>query len=59
MAMFLSLIIPGLGQCYKGYALTGLVWFLLVIVGYLAFIVPGIVLHICCVLGAATGDPDA
>lgn len=58
VAMFLSFIIPGLGQLYKGQFLNGLVWFIVVIVGYVAFIVPGIVLHVCCVLGAGLGDPD-
>lgn len=57
VAMFLSLIFPGLGQLYKGQLLNGLVWFILVIGGYVAFLVPGIVLHVCCVLGAGLGDP--
>ncbi len=55
VAMILSLIIPGLGQVYKGQIINGLVWFVLVIVGYIAFIVPGLILHILCILGAASG----
>lgn len=57
VAMFLSIICPGLGQLYKGQMLNGLAWFVVVIIGYVALIVPGIVLHVCCVLGAALGDP--
>lgn len=57
VAFLLSLIIPGLGQLYKGQLLNGLVWFIVVIIGYIAFIVPGLVLHLLCVLGAAMGDP--
>ena len=56
VAMFLSLIIPGLGQVYKGQLLNGLVWFIIVISGYI-FIFPGLILHACCVLGAGLGDP--
>lgn len=57
VAFLLSLLIPGLGQLYKGQVLSALVWFIVVAIGYVAFIIPGIVLHICCALGAAMGDP--
>lgn len=57
VALFLSLLIPGLGQLYKGQLLNGVVWFIAVIAGYVFLIVPGIVLHICCMIGAASGDP--
>lgn len=56
VAFILSLFIPGLGQLYKGQLLNGLVWFLVVVAGYVFFIVPGLILHVCCALGAATGD---
>jgi TM2 domain-containing membrane protein YozV len=54
-AAFLSLICPGLGQLYKSQPINGLVWFIITIAGYFAFIVPGLVLHLCCVIGAASG----
>lgn len=57
VAFFLSLLIPGLGQLYKGQLLNGLVWFIVVAIGYVAFIIPGVILHFCCALGAAMGDP--
>lgn len=53
----LSVVIPGAGQMYKGQILNGLLWFALVAVGYAAFILPGVVLHLCCVTGASMGDP--
>ena len=57
VAAILSLFLPGLGQIYKGQFLNGLAWLVLTIVGYICFIIPGVVLHLCCVLGALTGDP--
>ena len=57
VAALLSLIIPGLGQMYKGQVFNGLAWLVIVIIGYVALIIPGVVLHVCCVLGAVLGDP--
>ncbi len=57
VAAILSFVIPGLGQLYKGQIINGAVWFVVVIIGYVAFIVPGLVLHLCCIIGAATGNP--
>jgi TM2 domain-containing membrane protein YozV len=57
VAFLLSFFIPGLGQMYKGQVVNGVVWFVLVIVGYVCFIVPGIVLHMLCAIGAAMGNP--
>lgn len=57
LAAVLSFFIPGLGQLYKGQILNGLVWFFFVGMGYVALIVPGLVLHFFCVLGALSGNP--
>ncbi len=57
VAFFLSLLIPGLGQLNKGQLINGFVWFVVVAIGYVALIVPGLILHICCAIGAAMGDP--
>ena len=57
VAFLLSLFIPGLGQLYKGQVLNGVAWFVVVTIGYLAFIIPGIILQLCCAVGAAMGDP--
>ncbi|MCX7421136.1 MAG: hypothetical protein NT013_16560 [Planctomycetia bacterium] len=56
-AAVLSLIIPGLGQLYKGHPFKSLAWFVFVVSGYAAMAIPGVILHACCVLGAFSGDP--
>jgi TM2 domain-containing membrane protein YozV len=56
IAGLLSFFIPGLGQLYKGQFLRALLWFVLTPAGYWLFIIPGIVLHILCVLGAVMGS---
>lgn len=53
IAALLSLIIPGAGQMYAGQIGVGLLWFIFVIVGYALLIVPGLILHLGCVLTAA------
>ncbi len=55
VAGFLSFVLPGLGQCYKGHILSGLVWFCCVGMGYAALVVPGLVLHLLCIAAAASG----
>ena len=57
LAAVLSVLVPGLGQAYKGQVLNGIVWFFLVGVGYLALILPGLLLHFFCIVGAASGNP--
>ena len=57
VAAVLSFFIPGLGQLYKGQVVSAVVWFGMVAAGYVFFIVPGIILHFCCVVGATMGDP--
>lgn len=56
VAAVLSLVIPGAGQIYKGQLANGLTWLVFVILGYALFILPGIILHLCCVVGAYTTD---
>lgn len=57
IAALLSFLIPGAGQMYKGQVGNGLVWFAVVVIGYFALIVPGLILHLFCIIGAASGDP--
>lgn len=57
VAVILSFLIPGLGQLYKGQAIGGAVWFFAVVIGYFLFILPGAILHWCCIFHAASGDP--
>jgi TM2 domain-containing membrane protein YozV len=56
-AAVLSLVIPGAGQMYKGQVRSGFLWLGAVALGYMTFIVPGVVLHVLCVISAAQGDP--
>lgn len=57
LAAVLSFFVPGLGQLYKGQIIGGILWFLFVCIGYAALIVPGLILHFFCVLGAVSGNP--
>jgi TM2 domain-containing membrane protein YozV len=56
-AAALSLFLPGVGQIYSGRVLQGIGWMLATGVGYLLFLVPGLILHICCIVNAALGPP--
>lgn len=57
-AAVLSFLWPGLGQMYKGQVFNGLLWMVMTIGGYLFFIIPGLLLHLCCIVGAASGNPN-
>ena len=57
IAALISFIIPGGGQMYKGEVGMGIFWFTIVIIGYCMLLLPGIILHIICVVTAAQGDP--
>lgn len=64
VAAVLSLVIPGAGQMYRGRVGIGFAWLFAVVIGYVAFVVPGLILHIACVVAAASGaksplSPDA
>ena len=56
IAALLSFLIPGAGQMYKGNVGAGIGWLILVIIGYCLFIVPGIILHLVCIIQAASGN---
>lgn len=57
VAALLSLIIPGAGQIYKGNVGTGLAWLFFVVIGYCLLVVPGLILHIICIVTATSGNP--
>ena len=50
--MVLSVLWPGLGQIYRGDTSRGFLWMLGTGAAYLCFVVPGIVVHILCVIDA-------
>lgn len=51
-AAFLSFLIPGWGQMRRGKILQGLIWMVVVIAGYFLLIIPGLILHIICMMEA-------
>ena len=53
-AAVLSFFLPGLGQMYRGHVGRGFGWFVLVVVGYLIFVIPGICLHVWCIYDACS-----
>jgi len=57
VAAVLSLIIPGAGQMYRGRIAAGFVYLIVVPIGYFAFILPGLLLHVVCVVDAANAAP--
>jgi len=57
VAAVLSLVIPGAGQMYKGNVGAGIGWLVAVVLGYLLFVIPGLILHFLCILLAASGTP--
>jgi hypothetical protein len=57
LAAVLSFFVPGLGQLYKGQFVSAVFWFVFVGMGYVAPILPGLILHFFCVLGALSGNP--
>ncbi len=51
-------LIPGMGQIYKGRVARGLLWLPATVLGYAAYVVPGLILHVLCILNAYhAGDP--
>lgn len=58
VAVFFAFLFPGLGQLYKGQALRGFMWFWAIVLGYLCYILPGIILQFFCVVDAAISEPD-
>ena len=56
VAAILSLFIPGVGQMYKGRVGEGVLWLLFTPIGYVLFILPGLILHIICIINAAQGN---
>jgi TM2 domain-containing membrane protein YozV len=58
VAAVLSLFIPGAGQMYKGSVGTGILWLVFTVIGYLMFVVPGVILHLICIFHAASMEPS-
>jgi hypothetical protein len=54
VAAVLSMVVPGAGQLYAGRPASAVTWFIVVSLGYLMLIVPGILLHVLCIASAAS-----
>ena len=52
VAAVLSLVIPGACSMYTGRVTAGLVWLITTAIGYLAFVVPGLLLHLAAIFSA-------
>jgi hypothetical protein len=52
VAAVLSAVVPGAGHIYTGHIVAALMWFMVVGIGY-AFVLPGLLLHMWCMLSAA------
>jgi TM2 domain-containing membrane protein YozV len=58
VAAVLSFFVPGAGQIYKGRIGLGLIWLAGTVLGYAAFVFPGIIVHIACIYNAYSGPAD-
>jgi hypothetical protein len=54
IAALLSFLLPGAGHVYRGNVGFGILWFLAVVAGYCAWVIPGLFLHFVCVGSAMT-----
>lgn len=57
LAILLGVFFPGVGHIYKGEVAAGILWLIFVTIGYFLFIFPGLILHLICIITAASGDP--
>jgi hypothetical protein len=46
-------IVPGLGHICTGRVPAGLLWMMFTLIGYFPLVVPGLILHILCIINAA------
>ena len=53
LAAIWSMMLPGLGQMMKRRPMAGILWAVMVAVGYFAYFWPGLILHGFCILDAA------
>lgn len=56
VAAVLSFFFPGLGHLYKGEIGTGILWFIFVVIGYFFFVIPGLILHLICIVRSASSN---
>ncbi len=52
LAALLSFIIPGVGSMYEGHVGKGFMFLIGAIFGYIAFIIPGVIVHLFSIVSA-------
>ncbi len=57
VAILFNLFWPGIGQIYQGRAFAGLFFMFGTPIGYLFLLIPGMILHLICILDAALYRP--
>jgi TM2 domain-containing membrane protein YozV len=53
VAALLSFFWPGAGHIYCGEVGAGVGWMMATFLGYILFIIPGLILHVCCIVAAS------
>ena len=56
MAGLCAFLFPGLGHLVLAKPLQALLWFVVIVLGYCALIVPGVLLHLVAVVDAARAE---
>jgi hypothetical protein len=57
IARVLSVVWPGLGHIYRGKILSGFLWMIMTPLGYICLILPGLILHVLCIIYSGKEDP--
>jgi len=52
LAAFISFLLPGAGQMYGRKIGKGVIWLIAGVLGYWLWVVPGVIIHICCIVNA-------
>jgi TM2 domain-containing membrane protein YozV len=58
VAVFLSFLIPGVGQTYKGHVGPGVRWLVFVTLAYAMTWIAGLLVYIACIYDAAVSETD-
>mgnify|MGYP001373206528 FL=1 len=52
LAALLSLVVPGIGSMYEGHIGKGFMFLIGAIIGYVALVIPGIIIHLFSIVSA-------
>lgn len=59
LAAIVNIFLPGVGQMIQGRIGAGIAFFFATIIGYLIFVIPGLILHIVSIVDAANYSPPS